>query len=230
MKIIETSTDEYYVPIRLYYSISKLSSFKKSLRKLKCVQFNSDNEFVISYFKEAKDFNLSVDYQDVPKESYPIILAKGSIVGDSILHLDVRSFKRAVELTIFIAKRITNITLTEFVNYSRIPIVLEGYEEDCWNIDYDQLFSDENIHIMDLESMNLTKDKEEDIYIKLKGQLLKFDIVKTIIMKNITFENAVTLLIAYAIMIEEYMMDKGYLDLKLMKYTSTTKVPALRIT
>jgi hypothetical protein len=64
-KLIMTSTEELFMPVRLYYKLHNKKSLIKALRKLKCVLFSEDddNHFIISYHKEAKKIDLAVPYQ-----------------------------------------------------------------------------------------------------------------------------------------------------------------------
>lgn len=95
-KIVYTTTREAFMPVRLYYKIHNQHLLIKALRKPKCVVFDDEKRFILAYYKEDKNLPLTVHYQDVPEGLYPITLAEGYIKQNSIMHLDIRSLRRAV--------------------------------------------------------------------------------------------------------------------------------------
>ena len=169
-KLIMTSTQELFIPTRLYYKLHNIKALIKALRRLKCVLFHEEdaNHFIISYYKEAKKINLGVSYQQVPKELYPVTLADGYI-RDSELHIDTKSLARAVELIDFLAKSINpsgvmEITAIAHLNKASTAANEDEYYEWC-NKNYDELFN--NIEITDhniglLESVKKIKDSYND--------------------------------------------------------------------
>ena len=102
-KVIYTTTNEPFMPVRLYYTIHNEYLLIKALRKLKCIEFEDNKNFILSYFKEAKNLDLEVHYQDVPEDLYPVILAEGHVKQGEILHLDTKSLRRAVLVMDFLA-------------------------------------------------------------------------------------------------------------------------------
>lgn len=104
--IVYTFTNEPVMPVRLYYRINNEELLIRSLKKLKCVWFESNRNFLLFYYKEAKNMDLEVYYQDVPERVYPLVLASGYIKQGSILHLDLDSLQRAVCVIDFLGKRI----------------------------------------------------------------------------------------------------------------------------
>ena len=116
------------------------------MRKLKCVQFDQedDNLFTIFYCKEAKNISLSIHYQDVEKEFYPIPIADCSITPHSILHVDTESLRRAVELMRFVLKSIPSnlIEAVSFANMNKAYTVKEDEDfEGFLPEDYDNAFN-----------------------------------------------------------------------------------------
>lgn len=43
-KLIMTSTEELFIPVRLYYKLHNKKFLIKALKKLKCVLFSEDND------------------------------------------------------------------------------------------------------------------------------------------------------------------------------------------
>lgn len=136
----------------------------KALKKLKCVSFKwSNKEFVISYYKEAKRLRLDVYYQDVPQELYPVALAYGYI-RNSVLHMDLRSLKRAVYIIDFIAKHIphTIMEITNFANSNKLIVANDRNNlQEILDMDYDKFFDDNKIYHVDLQ---LELDDIKEIY------------------------------------------------------------------
>lgn len=157
------------MPVRLYYKLHNKKSFIKALRKLKCVLFSEedDNHFIISYHKEAKKIDLAVPYQEVPKELYPVTLADGYIIGNSELHIDAKSLRRAVGLVDFLAKSIIPfniIEITAMANYNKVIAVRSEVEYYQWfNVNYDELFDDISITNYNAELLNMGQ-KIQDSY------------------------------------------------------------------
>ena len=52
-KVIYTTTNEPFMPVRLYYTIHNEYLLIKALRRLKCIEFANNKHFILSYFKEA---------------------------------------------------------------------------------------------------------------------------------------------------------------------------------
>ncbi|MGX6960263.1 MAG: hypothetical protein ACIPMY_03290 [Rickettsia endosymbiont of Pentastiridius leporinus] len=77
--VIHTTTNEPMMPVRLYYKVHNEDLLVRALKKLKCIGFENKKNFVLLYYKEAKNLDLEVYYQDVPEEFYPVILATGCI-------------------------------------------------------------------------------------------------------------------------------------------------------
>ena len=152
--LIMTTTQEPYMPIRLYYTIFDKDGLLNRLNQLQCVMWSIKNQsFFINYEKEAKKIGLSVKYNAVPKELFPVILAEGNIENDECLHLDLRSFERAVCLVEFLDRYISRriIKITHVATYNEFQSADINNFEKIWNIDYDELFADENMVIIDPE-------------------------------------------------------------------------------
>jgi hypothetical protein len=167
-KLIMTSTEESFMPVRLYYKLHNKKSFIKALRKLKCVLFSDedDNHFIISYHKEAKKIDLAVPYQEVPKELYPITLADGYIVGNAELRIDIKSLRRAVGLVDFLVKFIpfNIIEITAMANYNKVISVRSEAEYYQWfNVNYDELFNNISTTDYNAELSNIGQ-KIQDFY------------------------------------------------------------------
>jgi hypothetical protein len=167
-KLIMTSTEESFMPVRLYYKLHNKKSFIKALRKLKCVLFSDedDNHFIISYHKEAKKIDLAVPYQEVPKELYPITLADGYIVGNAELRIDIKSLRRAVGLVDFLVKFIpfNIIEIAAMANYNKVISVRSEAEYYQWfNVNYDELFNNISTTDYNAELSNIGQ-KIQDFY------------------------------------------------------------------
>lgn len=173
--IVCTTTGELFMPVRLYYKIHNKNLLIKTLSKLKCVELEFDNKsFVISYYKEAKNLGLKVHYQNVPEELYPIALAHCFIKPNSILHIDLKSLKRATciidLLSKYISPAIMEITDLASSNKHTTSINNENNLEEILNMSYDQLFDEKKMLHTDFES-RLSELKE--IYEETQTKILE---------------------------------------------------------
>lgn len=152
--LVMTTTKEPHMPIRLYYRVHNKPALVSQLATLRCVELTDDDRFFITYSEEAKRLGLSVKYNKVPQALYPIILAHGHIIND-IFHLDLRSFERGVRMVEFIDKHIdrTIANITHAATYNRINRVTEKTMESLITLDYDQLFSEKNMSIINPEAV-----------------------------------------------------------------------------
>lgn len=169
-KVLYTTTSEPLMPVRLYYQVHNAPLLVKALKKLKCVEFDEkDNNFALAYYKEAKNLNLEVYYQDVPAGLYPITLAEGYIKQGKTLHLDLKSLRRAVQVIDFLAKHIPT-TLAEIIHFahSNKLTVCNSRQtlQKIMALDYDEFFEDSRIHniirIGDVDDMALEFARHEN--------------------------------------------------------------------
>ncbi|WP_155081786.1 hypothetical protein [Piscirickettsia salmonis] len=152
------------MPARLYYEIVDLEQLCVELRALKCVVFYEDNpltEFVITYEHEAKDFKLDVAYDKVPKKLRPIILGRCQLNETSMtLTIDLRSYERAMEVIGFIDSY-TGIKVARLTHIATYNEMMTGYKDNLekqFKIDFNQLFSEDNIDALNPEeSLNKLK-------------------------------------------------------------------------
>jgi len=184
-KILMTTTDELCLPARLYYEVFDKNGLVEQLSKLKCVDWQDDDHFFITYNNEAKNIGLSVPHKEVPKELYPIILAHGSLVNETQLYLDLRSFERATKMIPFIdkhiAQRITKVT--HVATYNRMQTVahvatdnrmqaIAKFKKTIQLYDYDKLFSSDNMIVVDpektLHELKVKAEKIQDTNEKIK--------------------------------------------------------------
>lgn len=181
--LITTTTGELFIPTRVYYKIHNLHLFKKALRKLKCIQFleEDSNCFTIAYYKEAKKLNLATHYQDVPEELYPISLANCCIKTNSVLHMDSRSLKRAIELINFLVKHIPSnlIEVISFAHMNKLSSVkdqseCEGLLSQDYNTLFDDVICDEDHGLYDkIKSLDSSDDLTAEQINNLKSKALE---------------------------------------------------------
>ncbi|MBF0360863.1 MAG: hypothetical protein HQK49_07620 [Oligoflexia bacterium] len=150
--IIMTTTNELYMAVRLYYHIYNLDELLLRLKELSCINWNTENRsFFINYNEEAKNIGLTVKYDAVPKDLFPVILAEGNIENKNDLYLDLRSFERAVCLVKFIDQHIDRsiLKVTHAATYNKIQSADKNNFKKVWDLDYDELFSGNNMKIID---------------------------------------------------------------------------------
>lgn len=170
-KVLYTTTNEPFMPVRLYYKIHNEYLLIKTLRKLKCIEFENNKHFILSYFKEAKNLDLAVHYQEVPEDLYPVIIAEGHIKQGEILHLDTKSLRRAVLVIDFLAKYVppTIAEITHFANSNKLTASIS--EKDLEAIvaeNYDKVFAEDviqDIELYNIENMgNIEVSSKHDDY------------------------------------------------------------------
>ena len=218
-KLIMTSTEELFMPVRLYYKLHNKKALIKALRKLKCVLFSQEDEdhFVISYHKEAKKIDLAIAYQEVPKELYPIALADGYIVGNSELRVDTKSLRRAVGIVDFLVKSIIPsniIEITAMANCNKATAVRNEEEYYQWfNVNYDELFDNISISDYNAELINAVKkilDPGEDYEERIENRKLEEFDQKILLLKQQEMDNypdAEKIALHYKRMSHKEMMD-----------------------
>ena len=218
-KLIMTSTEELFMPVRLYYKLHNKKALIKALRKLKCVLFSQEDEdhFVISYHKEAKKIDLAIAYQEVPKELYPIALADGYIVGNSALRVDTKSLRRAVGIVDFLVKSIIPsniIEITAMANCNKATAVRNEEEYYQWfNVNYDELFDNISISDYNAELINAVKkilDPGEDYEERIENRKLEEFDQKILLLKQQEMDNypdAEKIALHYKRMSHKEMMD-----------------------
>ena len=161
-KLVKTSTGELFIPIRLYYRIHNKTLLIKAINKLKCAQFAEwdKNYFIISYYKEAKKLDLDVFYQDVPPDVYLVNLADCHIKNNFTLCIDLKSFRRGIEMIDFLSKHIRPsniIEITGFAHENNVTVCKNEEElQTQFDLDYGLLFD----HLTDHTEEKLTKYME----------------------------------------------------------------------
>lgn len=163
--VVYTTTKEPMMPVRLYYKIHNEDLLIKFLKRLKCIGFESKKNFILAYYKEAKNLDLEVYYQDVPEGLYPVSLAYGCIKQNSILHLDLKSLQRAVCIIDFLGKHIppTIMEITSFANSNKLTVTYNKQElEELLALDFDQIFIEGRIQVID-QVIKLDDKKKEKV-------------------------------------------------------------------
>jgi hypothetical protein len=163
--LVRTATGEPFMPARLYFKFINKKSLMKALERRNCIDLFDDDTFNISYWEEAKTVKLKVPYDEVPENVFPVLLARGSFVGLSEVHVDVKSFDRAIGILKFLNKYIGPkfMYVTHIATYNRFTGTQDA--EDILNFDYDEIFSEEKLQQAEQDfskfSPNENKDSEE---------------------------------------------------------------------
>ncbi len=125
--LMQTATGEFLMPVRLYFKFFKRKNLLKALNRLRCLEWDNDDHFIIGYWEETRHFPLSVAYDDIPEDIFPILLAKGHIRNVD-LHIDLWSFRRAAEMTKFLYKHIGSkfLYITHMATYNRYIDASQG--------------------------------------------------------------------------------------------------------
>ncbi len=106
-KLLMTMTGEIHQPVRLYYEVYDKAKMVQALSKLRCVQFDLDQERWVWLFQsEAKKLKFATPYGKIPKHRRPIVIGSFSFPQDDVMWLDVRSYERATKAIVFFDRRI----------------------------------------------------------------------------------------------------------------------------
>ena len=153
--LMQTATGEFLMPVRLYFKFFKRKNLLKALNRLRCLEWDNDDHFIIGYWEETRHFPLSVAYDDIPEDIFPILLAKGHI-RNADLHIDLWSFRRAAEMTKFLYKHIGSkfLYITHMATYNRYIDASKETITGLLNMDFDDLFSDDKIQEKDILSQD----------------------------------------------------------------------------
>jgi hypothetical protein len=99
-----TLTNEPFQPVRLYYSIPSRALVTKKLTILECMlQAHEENCWQWLFHAEAASLRFSGGYEDVPKESRPIILGRIRFPTNTTMTLQTNSIARAIGAAGFFA-------------------------------------------------------------------------------------------------------------------------------
>jgi len=106
--LLSNPTGEPFQPVRLYYSIADRADVTKRLRRLKCMEADSENGgWVWRFEAEAQGLCfLDAGYDDVPLEARPVVLGRIGFPAERSMTLQVKSIPRAVEGARFFAARL----------------------------------------------------------------------------------------------------------------------------
>jgi len=164
--LMMTTTKEPLMPIRLYYDVFDKEGFLQSLNQLECVWLESEDQFLITYEKEAQRIPLSVPYNQVPEDVYPVLLAVGHFVDEAHLHLDLRSFERGLGMIEFLDQEIDRslVQITHIASYNKVST--KDDFKDITLLEFDEFFSEDTLTIRDpeeaLQRLEAALEREDD--------------------------------------------------------------------
>lgn len=172
MALFTTTTNEPFMLIRLYYDIHDKAALVKQLNKLRCIDFQGNDKFLINYIYETENFDLDVKCTGIPKEIQPIILAKVKIIDEKTMVLDLRSFERGWCMIEFLNNYVNRevAEITHIATYNKMHKTTKQDAPNLMNFDYDELFSEENTYRPDVGFSQLMSDAETMSSLKEKQQ------------------------------------------------------------
>jgi hypothetical protein len=141
-QLLATITDEIVQPVRIYYRIKDLSAVKKAFAKLKCVDFDPDqNRFVWQYEKEAKKLKFSKPYADIPVEYHPLVIGAFFMSKKGEMYLETRSVERALAAIPFFEKYLK----PYMAEITDIAIINKLFSHEEGIADFSQIFDSAEI-------------------------------------------------------------------------------------
>ena len=153
--LVKTLTDEFFQPVRLYYIIHNEIGLQEIFNQLKCFEYDAIlNDWTIRYSDEAANIGLKVPPEKIPPQAQPLIIATIFIENKQAMLIDVRSIERAARVIEFINNHVPReiAEVTHASIYNELITATNNNPESLRDIDYDELFSDENITVIDPES------------------------------------------------------------------------------
>ncbi|BCA93729.1 hypothetical protein TUM19329_36610 (plasmid) [Legionella antarctica] len=172
--LLTTTTNEPFMLIRLYYTIYNKTLLMTKLDALKCICLYGNYKFLINYHHETKNIGLAVKPDGVPKNLQPIVLAKGKIIGETSMVIDLRSFERGCCIIEFLNHYISRdiAEITHIATYNKMHEITKKTITDVMNINYDSVFSEENMHRPDMRFDKLMSEAEHIESIEEKQELM----------------------------------------------------------
>lgn len=169
--LLKTLTDEFFQPMRLYYTVYDVEQLKARFRKLKCIGSDDDTfkECVLFYKEEAAKIPLRVPPHRVPKEMQPLVIATLYMEDAETLLVDVRSIERAARIMEFLDRNVSRkvMKVTHAAIYNRIISAQD--RNSVRDVEYDEIFHPSNITIVDpkksqeeIESIRAQYEDEEE--------------------------------------------------------------------
>jgi len=164
--LMVTTTKEPLMPIRLYYDVFDKKRFLQRLSQLECVRLESEDQFLITYEKEAQRLPLAVPYDQVPEDVYPVLLAFGRFVDETHIQLDLRSFERGLGMIEFLDQEIDRslAQITHIASYNKVSTKADF--KDITLLEFDKFFSEDTLTIRDpeeaLQRLEAALEKEDD--------------------------------------------------------------------
>lgn len=153
--LVKTLTDELFQPMRLYYIVHNRDQLEARFRNLKCFEYNKNlNDWTVEYSNESANIGLKVKPEHVPKAAQPLIIATIYIENDTTMLVDVRSIERASKLIEFLDSHIPKALaeITHAAIYNRLITVSgDRAEEGISDIDFDDIFNQKNVFVVDPE-------------------------------------------------------------------------------
>lgn len=153
--LVKTLTDELFQPMRLYYTVHDKARLENCLKHLKCMKYDGElDDWVVEYGDETAKIGLAVSPKKVPKHAQPLIIATIYIEHETTMLVDVRSIERAKKLIEFINKHVPKTTaeITHAAIYNKLITISGGdIKENIGDIDYDEIFNQKNITVIDPE-------------------------------------------------------------------------------
>lgn len=172
--LLTTTTSEPFMHVRLYYRVHNRSELLRKLSNLRCIDVFEETAFILNYAYEANDIPLKVKSNQLPKHLQPIILAKGKFVSDESMTLDLRSFERATCIIEFLDGVVGRdfAEITHIATHNKLHKVTKYTATEVMNVNYDDLFSEENLDYSDKGFTDLITSTEKTDCIEERGDLL----------------------------------------------------------
>lgn len=100
--LLATMTNEFFQPVRLYYSIPSQSYVTKKFQHLQCMgEVPSEQCWQWLFDGEAKSLQFAVDYNEIPEEKRPIVLGRFRFPMEGSMTFQTNSVPRAIEAAKF---------------------------------------------------------------------------------------------------------------------------------
>ena len=168
--LLQTLTQEWVQPMRLYYSVHKNNRLLSELSRLRCLDAVDYSRFTwkMRYADEAAHMALQVPVKNLSDQS-TLVIATLTVKDPHTLLIDVRSIERATQLIEFIDAHISRniIQITHAAIYNKIMKAKPSELEQVQKVDFDKLFDEKYLVLIDHEK---TKAEFESLATRYKDK------------------------------------------------------------
>lgn len=167
-QLMAVMTGEPYQPIRLYYQVLKKQAFLGRLKRLHCMQHETESDrWLWLYHREASTLQFQISPGEIPKAMRPLVLGKFAMRSPDLATLDVLSMERGlIALDFFHDKISPKLARPERIRvYNRLSSYADVSPKPGELYDrFDELFENDRVKLPDDERVQAELDRITERY------------------------------------------------------------------